>query len=946
MKTVDLRSALRAATWLASLAVLHAAAEESPFDRIVAPVLAARCLDCHSGPQPKGELDLSRKEQALKQLVAGAPDRSRLWELVESDEMPPKHLLPENEKQILRDWIAGGAAWGRDPIDPFRYSSDARAGYDWWSLQPLRAPEPPRTEGDDWWRNEIDRFVFAKLAAQGLRPSPPADPRTRVRRLYFDLLGLPAPFEVIERFAAEPSDAAWDRLVGDLLDSQHYGERWARHWMDVARFGESGGFEYNTPRESAWHYRDWLIRSLNEDLPYDRFVRMQLAGDLLVPDSKEGLAAVGFLVAGVHNEVLGNNPKMRMAGRQDELEEIAGTVGQAFLGMTVHCARCHDHKFDPISAKEYYQFIAALDGVRHGERPLGLDEESARLRRQRNELERELVEWVMARSGPLTTTANLLELREPIEANHRGETYRVSLRLAPTAWAAAPQGTAEHDGIVIRILRASDGSQVAFHFLESRPWADGRNATAFEPKEFAYTGDGSGPVRLRLEPFPLNSNRFGGAVDDLEIREGDRRIFEERFDGLEQTAPPGTQADTKAMVYHSARSPRWKADGVHAIHAVEWVAGNLALQIFGGHRGAVLTAATPEEKAIQTRIGNLEKEIGSNSARIFTAISRDPEPMRVHARGDVSLQGEAVPAGGLAAVQGLSPDFGLPADAPDAQRRKRLAEWIASPDNPLFHRVAVNRVWHYHFGQGLVLSPSDLGFNGGQPSHPDLLEWLSVRFREDGYSLKRLHRRILTSATWQQSSRGGNAAARARDAGNRLLWRQNPRRVDAETFRDTVLAVSGALNPAMFGPGYRDVRLDQVPPTTYYTAIDPVGPEFNRRTIYAWQVRGERSALLETLDCPDPSVASPVRHTTITPSQALSQWNHPFILRMADHFTERVKSEAGKETHARVKLAWRLALGRSPDAAELADAAALAGRHGLPALARTLFNSNELIWID
>ena len=941
---------MKATLWLmlglASLAGLRATAEEPAFDRVVAPVLAGRCLDCHSGPKPKGKLDLSRKEQALKQIVAGAPGRSRLWAVVEADEMPPKHPLPENEKAILRDWIAGGAAWGRDPIDPFRYSSKARAGYDWWSLQPLKAPAPPKTQGDNWSRNEIDRFIFAQLAEKGLRPSPLADPRTRVRRLYFDLLGLPAPVEMIERFAADASAGAWARLVDELLGSKHYGERWARHWMDVARFGESGGFEYNTPRENAWHYRDWLIRSFNNDLPYDQFVRMQVAGDILAPGTTEGMAAVGFLVAGVHNEVLGTNPKMRMAGRQDELAEIAGTVGQSFLGMTVHCARCHDHKFDPLSAKEYYQFIAALDGVRHGERTLGHDEESRKLRRQRNEVERELVERVIARHGKLTTTANILELRDTIEANVEGKAYRVSLRLAPTAWAAASQGTAEHDGVVIRVLRASDGGQLAAHYFESREWADGRNATVFERKEFAYTGDGSGPVRLRLEPFPLNSGRFGGAVDDLEIRQGDRQLFEERFDDLEQTAAPGTQADTKGNVYLSARSSRWKSSGINAIHAVEWAEGNLALQLFGGLPGAVLTAETPEEKRIEAGIKNMEKQSASPSKRIFTVLAQQPGPMHVYDRGDVSLQREAVPAGALRAVQGLAPDFGLPVGASDASRRRKLAEWIASPDNPLFHRVAVNRIWHHHFGQGLVLSPSDLGFNGGQPSHPGLLEWLAVRFREDGYSLKSLHRRILTSATWQQASRGGNKAAHEIDAGNRLLWRQSPRRVEAETFRDTVLAVSGALNPQMFGPGFRDVRMDEVRPTTYYTAIDPIGPEFNRRTLYAWQVRGERSALLETLDCPDPSVTTPVRHTTITPSQTLSQWNHPFILRMADHFAERVAKEAGKATDAQVRLAWRLALGRDPDPTERFDATALVRRHGLPALARTLFNSSELIWID
>ena len=422
---------------------------------------------------------------------------------------------------------------------------------------------------------------------------------------------------------------------------------------------------------------------------------------------------------------------MKLAGRQDELEEIAGTVGQAFLGMTVHCARCHDHKFDPISAREYYQFVAALDGIQRGSQKLNQDRGSAAKRR---ELEPRKVDPVSSGNGQLPT--------------------------------------------------------------------------------------------------------------------------------------------------------------------------------------------------------------------VFTVIAGKPGIMRVHNRGDINFLGEEVAAGGLKAIHGISPSFEIGVDASDAQRRQKLAEWISAPGNSLFHRVAVNRVWHYHFGRGIVDSPNDFGFNGGRPSHPELLDWLAVWFRDNGYSLKKLHRLIVTSSAWQQASKIRNNAARRIDEDNRLLWRQNPRRVDAETFRDSILAISGALNPRMFGPGFRDVRIDRVPPAYYYVAIDPVGAEFNRRTIYRWHVRGQRSALLDTFDCPDPSVTAPKRSVTTTPSQALSQWNHPFILRMSDRLAERVVEEAGSKLADQLKHAWRLVLGRSPDAEELADARELVQQHGLAVLARALFNSNELIWID
>jgi hypothetical protein len=697
-----------------------------------------------------------------------------------------------------------------------------------------------------------------------------------------------------------------------------------------------------------------LIRAFNDDMPYDQFVRMQLAGDILKPDTVEGAAAVGFLVAGVHNEVLGKSAQMRMAGRQDELEEIAGTVGQALLGMTVHCARCHDHKFDPISAREYYQFVAALDGVNHGTRKLNYDrgsvEERRGLEQRRAELDRRLVDLVSARDGQLGTNANLIELNRAIPANREGASYRVSLKLAPTVWAGPRQATREHDGVVVRIV-GTDRRVIASQFLKSRPWDRGENANAFEAHAFGYEGDGSGPVRVEIQPYPLSSERFGGAVDDLVLSGGGKTIFEDDFDQLEQTHPPGTQATTQRKVYHSAKSKRWSHRGLNAIHAVEHADGNLALQLFGGRK--TRTKAKPEspaEKKLAAEIAQIDREIAAVKSRAFTEVFTvrpgRTGVMRVHHRGSVSSLGDGVAAGGLGAIRGLSPDFAVAPGAPDAQRRRKLAEWIASPDNALFHRVAVNRIWHHHFGQGLVTSPNDFGFNGGQPSHPELLDWLAVRFRDGGYSLKQLHRLILTSSTWQQSSQAANQTAREIDADNRLLWRQNPRRVDAEMFRDSVLAISGALNPQMYGPGFKDVRVDRVPPANYYVAIDPVGPEFNRRTVYRWHVRGQRSALLDTFDCPDPSVTTPARSRTTTPSQALSQWNHPFVLRMSDRLAERIAAEVGEKLDDQVAHAWRLVLAREPQGQELADARALVRLHGLALLARTLFNSNELIWID
>lgn len=963
---------LFATTWLAEGWADGTTAKDADaakhFDQHVAPILAANCLTCHSGPKPKGELDLSTLKATMDAAVIepGKPGESFLWDEIESDNMPPKHPLSIEDKAVIKQWIADGAKWGTDPIDPFAFSSDKRAGKDWWSLQPLKKPVVPEVADEAWSGNAIDRFVLDRLEEEGLQPSPKADERTLVRRLYIDLVGLPAPPEVIAAFEKDPSQKAWAKLVDELLASEHYGERWARHWLDVARFGESSGFEYNSPRNHSYHYRDWVIRAFNDDMPYDEFVRMQLAGDLIKPNTIEGAAATGFLVAGVHNAVQGKNPKMRMTGRQDELEEISATVGQAFLGMTVHCARCHDHKFDPISAKEYYQFIAALDGVNHGERkvraganpePSEAKDDTLAERRaidnKRIELTRQLADLIVSRGGQLSSSANIVTTKQAIAANEKGETYRVSFKLAPTVWSGASQATAQGDGVIVRLIN-EDGRVVASQYLAAAGWDGGKNAGAYKDAGFTYTGDGSGSVRVQLQPYPLNSQRFGGAVDDVKLAHGDRVLFSEDFESLKQKQPHGMQAHTLGRVYHSAVSESWDHSGINAMHAEQRDENNLALQLFGGSPGASLKATNDAERKLQSKLAKLgqthKPTNPGGQAQVYSVIAKRPGVMRVHDRGSVETLGEEVPAGGIAAIVGPAADFGLKPNASDRERRTKLTEWIADKDNPLLHRVAVNRVWHYHFGQGLVNTPNDFGFNGGMPSHPELLDYLAVSFRDNGYSLKQLHRLIVTSQTYQQASRGkGNpTAAKALeiDQGNRLLWRQNPRRVEAEVFRDSVLSVAGVLNKQMYGPGFKDVRIDQVPPAYYYAAIDPVGPEFNRRTIYRWMPRGQRSALLDTFDCPDPSVTAPKRSVTTTPSQALSQWNHSFVLRMSDHLAERVEKEAGDELNEQVKRMWQLVLGRAPGDKEQQDAVQLAKAHGLPLLARVLFNTNEFIWIE
>ena len=697
------------------------------FDETVAPVLARNCLECHAGSIRKGGLNLASEAAARAggesgdPIEPGKPEESPLWERIESGEMPKgRPPMSETDKQIIKRWIADGAKWGTAEIDPFVATTDRRAGYDWWSLQPVRRPAPPAVKAAAWPRNDIDRFVLARLEAEGLKPTAEADRRTLIRRLYFDLIGLPPEPAEVERFVVDKDGLAYEKLVDRLLDSPHHGERWARHWLDVVRFGESQGFERNRIRENAWRYRDWVIDSFNRDRPYDEFARLQIAGDVLNPTDLDSLIATGYLVCGTWDQVAHNegSATMRKATRWDELEDLVGTLGQTFLGLTIQCARCHDHKFDPISQKEYYQVAALLGGVNQ------------------------------------------------------------------------------------------------------------------EEKE-------------------------------------------------------------RAKIALSAKDDRAKFSGV---------------------------AHVP--------------------------ITRQPPLFALLDRGDYRKPLGVVAPSALKSLRGLPGDLGLARDAPEAQRRLALARWLTDPRNPLTARVMVNRLWYYHFGRGLVETPSDFGYNGGRPSHPELLDHLASRFVEGGWKIKEIHRLIVNSAAYRQASQVRNDTAQAIDADDQLLWRANRRRLEGEALRDAALAVAGALNPQVGGPSYRDMKVDLGNNHTFTLPTGEFSEAANRRTIYRLWARSGNHPMLESLDCPDPSVMTPRRTKTITPVQALSMFNDTFMEQCAERFAERVRREAGADVARQIDRAWRLAIARPPSDRERAIARSFVEKHGLNQLCLVLFNTNEFLFVN
>lgn len=903
----------RIPVWFAPLLFLVVPASAAPpdFTRDVAPVLAT-CLKCHSTATAKGELDLTSRKSSLDggasgpAIAPGKPEDSPLWKRVVADEMPPKKPLDAKQKEILKSWIASGATWDRDLTVPTELATDR-----WWSLKPV----PPKGPGP----KSIDEFIDAKLTTAGLTRSLEADRRTLLRRLKFDLLGLPPTYEEVEAFANDPTANAYERRVEDYLASPHYGERWARHWLDAVRFAESNGFETNQPRPNAWPYRDWVIASLNADLPYDRFVRAQLVGDRTGND-----AATGFLVAGPWDQVKSPDPVLTAQQRADELHDIVGTVGSTFLGLTVGCARCHTHKFDPISQVDYYRLKAVFAGVRHGERDWRTPESEANarriedLRRAMSDLQTqlEILEPIAdpgaftVRRSPVNSRRNV-ERFAPVTAKFLRFIVFATNQAEPCldeieAWSAEPTPrnvALASAGATVR--SAGDYPPSEKHKLEHI--IDGRYGNS---RSWIARDVGRGRVEIAFaKPVAIDRlvwgrDREGQFTDRLATR---YRI-DVSLDGRDWTVVASSDDRSEATKDAPAMPP-----GLTAIGKRSW-------------------------RMAASRIANLKTTIAelSRANRVYAGTFGTPDPTyRLH-RGDPMAPREAVGPGTLDSIE---PKLAIPATAPEAERRAALADWIVDRRNPLTARVLVNRLWQGHFGVGLVDTPSDFGRNGGVPSHPELLDWLARTLMDNGWSQKRIHRMIVLSKTYRQSSRVTDAG-RAKDAQTRLLWRYPPRRLEAEAVRDAILAVSGKLDLRAGGPGF-DLFEPNGNYVKVYTAKQSFGPEDYRRMVYWAKPRMQLDGTFGVFDCPDGGQIAPKRNSSTTPLQSLNLMNGPFLLQQAGFLADRARTDADP-----TRQLFRLTFQRDPTTAERTAADPLVRDHGLPALARALLNANEFLHLD
>lgn len=902
--------------WLLFLAIAPAPAAVD-FEKDVEPIFANHCYKCHGDSKQKGELRLDSPAMILKGgdsgesvFLAGQSAESHLIKLVSradpDDAMPPEGKgdpLDETQVETLSTWINEGAQMpGTEGL------ANAKMTTDHWSFQPIKA------EGLE--EKTIDAMIEEKRAEKGLTPSPRADRRTLIRRLYLVLHGMPpTPAEVAEFLTDKaPENEAWENLVNRALASPRYGERIGRRWLDVVRFAESNGFETNRERPNAYHFRDFVINSFNEDKPYDQFVREQIAGDALGAD-----VGTGFLVAGSYDIVKSPDINLTLMQRQDELTDMVNTTGTTFLGLTIGCARCHNHKFDPISQKDFYEFQAVFAGVGYGDRPLKktmskeMKEEAAQLRLEIAAHQAAVEDF--KKKAAASEGEGLANLREPVNSTLNIEEFgAIDAKFVRFTIRETSSGQPCIDELMVF---DPEGNNVAPGAI---PTASGSLA-GYPIHQLEHINDGlvgndhswicdqtSGWVQLEFDaPRAIGRiewarDRNGQVVD----RVSTNYVIESSLDG---TTWEILASSDDRQPYQGTLDPAAFLTTLSAVDA-EAARGLLEKITDENARISALETGTP------AWIGNF---------------SQPGKTFRLY-RGDPMAKREEVAPDALEVMGTL----GMEIDEAEQQRRVKIADWIASRENPLTARVMANRLWQFVFGTGIVDTPSDFGLNGTQPTHPELLDWLAAEFMENGWSSKDLLRLMLTSETFRQSSQPRAEPAKI-DASARYYWRFPPHRLEAEAIRDSILAVCGTLNLEVTdGPGFYLLDVDREN-VVHYSPKKITGPEEWRRMVYMVKIRQEQDAVFGAFDCPDGSQVMPKRSRSTTPLQALNLFNSPFVIQQADKLGARIGGDPAK--------AFDILYGRPATEEETADSTAFITEYGLQAFCRAMLNTNELLFI-
>ena len=900
-------------------------ASATDFEKQIQPILAEKCFHCHGPDVQESHLRLDRRAAMLlggdsgePAIVPGDAANSHLIQLVNGSEtgqvMPPDEAdrLAKDEIALLSAWIDQGAVWpGPDgAVDTQSEKSDH------WAFQPLRTTPPPRVE-DAWVANGIDAFILQKLNEHSLTPNPRATRAELIRRIALDMPGLPPTPEDVRAFVADPDPNAIQNMVATILNNPHYGERWSRHWLDLVRFAETNGYETNRERPNAWPYRDYVIRSLNDDKPYNQFIKEQIAGDAIgVPE------ATAYLVAGPYDLVKSPDINLTLMQRQNELDDMINTTGTAFMGLTLGCARCHNHKFDPIRQTDYYSLQAIFAGVQHGDQSMPLTDaqhrEIAEIDLQLVQLRNQLKPFVKD-AGPD---------RSPVNARHNEELFEpVSARF-------------------IRFtIEQTNASQPCIDELEI---FSGAANVALSASGAKATSSSSLPGHEIHKLEHINDGQFGNSHSWISNEPGrgwiqielprvsmiDRIVWARDREGQF-----GDRLATKYTIEVATERDHWKQIA-SSTDRLPYGPNTDALPLYDFTNFPDAQAEQGRSLFKQLQEAEQRKSQLRSAAKVYAGQFQQPGPTHRLFRGEPTAKRERVEPGTVVALGKLA----ISDATPEQQRRLALAEWIASRDNPLTARVIVNRLWQFHFGKGLVATPSDFGAAGVPPTHPELLDWLAMELMDHNWSLKHIHWLILNSATYQQSSRPREDALLA-DADAQWWWRFPPRRLEAEPIRDSILTVTGVLDDRMYGPGFSgfEVELENV---RHYFPKKTYGPEDWRRMIYMTKVRLEKESVFGVFDCPDAATSVPKRSRSTTPLQALNLFNSPFMLQQAQLFAKRLQQDCGDDRSNQITRAFWLCYSRKPEATELQDASDFIASEGIKAFCRALLNSNEFLFIE
>lgn len=948
------------------------------FEDEVRPVLQENCFKCHGGEDEiQGGLILTSRGGVVRGGDRGPvvnfedPAKSILLDMIswrdENHQMPPPGKLQQWDIDALTEWVEQGIPWPggeTEPIEPPLPHGLTRESPELWAFRPVRESAVPKVSDPAWSQNSIDAFIYAKLERAGLKPAPPASKRAIIRRVYYSVTGLPPSPAQVEAFVADESPEAYEKLVDQLLASPHYGEQWARHWLDLVRYADSNGYERDSDKPYIWRYRDYVIDAFNSDRPYDRFVKEQLAGDELDKANPESITATGYYYLGLWDD----EPADPLQARYDGLDDIVDTTSRVFLGITMGCARCHGHKLDPIPQADYYRFLAFFQGLKPMQRTTGNGILTSILPPdEQREYERKVAEKRDAEFQLLREQNELLEEFKAALARKKPELLpdkdvghskleQLQYKFYRSAWDSLPDfdlikpettGALEHG--YITTAPASRPDDIGFVF-------EGLLNVELEG-DYAFTVDANGGYRLLIAGKEVIAHREPKPRRDegtIVLAPG---LAPFRLEFFVNEGPP------RLWVGWAPRNANFRKD---LSRDPEKVIDDGDLRKLVDEQGNDLIGKKKSERIAELAKLRAEvraREIPGKWAPSAKELGPEPGPTHILIRGNPHAPGRDVTPGYPRIFDAPSPTAPSPYAAEDTSgRRRQLAEWIASPNNPLTARVMVNRIWQYHFGRGIVKSSNNFGVIGDDPTHPELLDWLAAEFVRSGWSIKHMHRLILTSQAYRMSS-GTNEAAFAKDPANQLLWRFDMRRLTAEEIRDSMLAAGGTLNLAMHGAGvYPELPEEVVKTSSMNANLEDSGTwgkstpeESARRSIYVHVKRSLLLPIMTDFDQADPQASCPVRFSTTQPTQALSLLNSQFAHEQAALLAERLRNEAGDD-ETRIRRGFELVTSRPATQHEIARgmqfSRELQEEDGLPenkAFERfclLLLNLNEFVYLE